>query len=118
MMGENSIIDIRSKQIDLRPINKQKIQKQAGLLAGTESSAMALYFIGAIDACVLLNNGEYKDAFVVANSVIAHAEREGYVGIFGALDMMYVKARCLLEFSQIEESQKVFFFRKIKNTGF
>jgi hypothetical protein len=32
MMGENSIIDIRSKQIDLRPINKQKIQKQAGLI--------------------------------------------------------------------------------------
>lgn len=92
-----------------------EIQKQAGLLAGTESSAMALYFIGAIDACVLLNNGEYKDAFVVANSVIAHAEREGYVGIFGALDMMYVKARCLLEFSQIEESQKV--FAEIKKLG-
>jgi gliding-associated putative ABC transporter substrate-binding component GldG len=32
MMGENSIIDIRSKQIDLRPINKQKVQKQAGLI--------------------------------------------------------------------------------------
>jgi hypothetical protein len=31
-MGENSIIDIRSKQIDLRPINKQKVQKQAGLI--------------------------------------------------------------------------------------
>ncbi len=84
------------------------IQRQATDLAKTESSSMALYFTGAIDACVLLNDGEYKDAFVVANSVIAHAEREGYMGIFGSLDMMYVKARCLLEFSQIEESQRVF----------
>jgi hypothetical protein len=25
MMGENSIIDIRSKQIDLRPIDKKKV---------------------------------------------------------------------------------------------
>ena len=84
------------------------IQKQAHELAKDDSSAMALYFISAIDACTLLNSGEYKEAYVVANNVIAHAEREGYSGIFGALDAMYVKARCLLEFSQIEESQKVF----------
>ena len=84
------------------------IQRQAVDLAKTDSSSMALYFTSAIDACVLLNDGEYKDAFVIANSVIAHAEREGYMGIFGSLDMMYVKARCLLEFSQIEQSQRVF----------
>lgn len=90
-----------------------EIQKQAAELAKSENSAMALYFTSAIDACVLLNNGEYKDAFLLANSVIAHSEREGYMGIFGSLDMMYVKARCLLEFSQIEESQRV--FAEIKN---
>ena len=84
------------------------IQKQAHELAKDDSSAIALYFISAIDACTLLNNGEYKEAYIVANNVISHAEREGYSGIFGALDAMYVKARCLLEFSQIEESQKVF----------
>jgi ABC-type uncharacterized transport system involved in gliding motility auxiliary subunit len=32
MMGENSIIDIRSKQIDLRPIDKKKVQKKANML--------------------------------------------------------------------------------------
>ncbi len=84
------------------------IQKRAHELAKDDSTPMALYFISAIDACTLLNSGEYKEAYVVANNVIAHAEREGYSGIFGALDAMYVKARCLLEFSQIEESQKVF----------
>jgi LuxR family transcriptional regulator, maltose regulon positive regulatory protein len=85
-----------------------EIQKQATELAGFDTSSLALYFTSAIEACALLNDGNYKDAYVVANSVIAHAEREGYIGIFGSLDMMYVKARCLLEFSHIEESQKVF----------
>ncbi len=85
-----------------------EIQKQATDLARFDTSSLALYFTSAIEACALLNDGKYKDAYVVANSVIAHAEREGYVGIFSSLDMMYVKARCLLEFSQIEESQKVF----------
>ena len=89
------------------------IQKQAHELAKDDSSPMALYFLSAIDACTLLNNGEYKDAYVVANNVISQAEREGYIGIFGPLDVMYVKARCLLEFSQTEESQRV--FAQIKN---
>jgi DNA-binding CsgD family transcriptional regulator len=62
---------------------------------------------------VLLNEGEYKEAYVVANNVISQAEREGYTGIFGPLDMLYIKARCLLEFSQVDESQKV--FAQIKN---
>jgi ATP/maltotriose-dependent transcriptional regulator MalT len=89
------------------------IQKQAHELAKDDSTPMALYFLSAIDACTLLNNGEYKDAYVVANNVISQAEREGYIGIFGPLDVMYVKARCLLEFSQTEESQRV--FAQIKN---
>ena len=123
-----TVLGATSEELDLAPIDKISIlrvlatkeiiydsadnlvgiQKQAHELAKDDSSPMALYFISAIDACTLLNHGEYKEAYVVANNVIAHAEREGYSGIFGALDAMYVKARCLLEFSQIQESQKVF----------
>ena len=84
------------------------IQKMAEELVQVDSSAMALHFKSAIDACELLNVGEYKEAYVVANNVISQAEREGYVGIFGPLDMLYIKARCLLEFSQINESQEIF----------
>jgi ATP/maltotriose-dependent transcriptional regulator MalT len=90
-----------------------EIRKQAAELAKSDSSAMALYFLSAIDACALLYSGEYKDAYVIANNAISQAEREGYIGIFGPLDVMYVKARCLLEFSQTEESQRV--FAQIKN---
>jgi ATP/maltotriose-dependent transcriptional regulator MalT len=90
-----------------------EIRKQAAELAKSDSSAMALYFLSAIDACALLYSGEYKEAYVLANNAISQAEREGYIGIFGPLDVMYVKARCLLEFSQVEESQRV--FAQIKN---
>ena len=85
-----------------------EIRKQAIQLAESDSSSMAAYFMSAIDACALLNNGEYKDAYIVANNAIAQSERDGFTGIFGPLDALYVKARCLLEFSQVEESQKVF----------
>ena len=90
-----------------------KIEERANFLATGDTSPMVFYFTSAIHACSLLIRGEYKDAFTVANNVIAQAEREGYVGIFGPLDAMYVKARCLLEFSQIEESQLL--FEQIRN---
>jgi DNA-binding CsgD family transcriptional regulator len=90
-----------------------EIENHANALAAGDTSAMIMYFTSAIHACALLNQGEYKDAFIVANNVISMAEREGYVGIFGPLDAMYVKARCLLEFSQIEESQLL--FEQIRN---
>ena len=90
-----------------------EIEASANRLATGDTSPMVLYFTTAIHACALLNQGEFKDAFIVANNVIAQAEREGYVGIFGPLDAMFVKARCLLEFSQIEESQLI--FEQIRN---
>lgn len=90
-----------------------EIEVSANRLAAGDTSPMVLYFTSAVHACTLLNEGEYKDALIVANNVIAQAEREGYVGIFGPLDAMYVKARCLLEFSQIEESKIV--FEQIRN---
>jgi ATP/maltotriose-dependent transcriptional regulator MalT len=90
-----------------------EIEASVNRLAAGDTSPMVLYFTTAIHACALLNQGEFKDAFIVANNVIAQAEREGYVGIFGPLDAMFVKARCLLEFSQIEESQLI--FEQIRN---
>ncbi len=127
------VMGATAQELDLAPIDKLSILrvaaskeiiydssdklfeiiKQADELVKSDSSAMSLYFTSAIDACALLYSGEYKEAFVLANNVISQAEREGYIGIFGPLDVMYVKARCLLEFSQVDESQKV--FAQIKN---
>jgi DNA-binding CsgD family transcriptional regulator/tetratricopeptide (TPR) repeat protein len=103
--GKEIIYDSSDKLIE--------IQESAIQLAGTSNDSLTLYCLSVIDASVLLYKGEFKDAFVIANNAIALADREGYIGIVGPIDAMYIKARCLLEFSQIEESQRV--FAQIKN---
>lgn len=89
------------------------LQAEAKEIAEENNSNLVLYFLNAIEASTLLSQGEFKDAFLVANNVIAQAARYGYSGIFGPLDAMYVRARCLLEFSQIQESQVL--FEQIRN---
>jgi LuxR family maltose regulon positive regulatory protein len=90
-----------------------ELLREAKEIAGTSNSTLILYLLNAIEASTLLSMGEYKSAVLIANNVIAQAERYGYSGIFGPLDAMYVRARCLLEFSQIEESQIL--FEQIRN---
>ena len=91
------------------------LQEVANQLAGSDNTAMVTYALNAMDACALLYKGEYKAALVAANTALAQAEREGYVGIYGPLDVMYVKARCLLEFSQREAAKLL--FEQIRNLG-
>lgn len=89
------------------------LQKEAHQIAGSDNSNLILYLLNAIDASTLLSLGEFKDAQLIANNVIAQAARHGYSGIFGPLDAMYVRARCLLEFSQVEEALTL--FEQIRN---
>ena len=122
-----------AKELDLAPVDKisilkvavakeiiydssdriYELQETAINLAGDDSSSMVQYSLGAINACVLLYKGEFTSAHLAANNAIAQAEREGYAGIFGPLDVMYVKARCLLEFSQIDAALLI--FEQIRN---
>jgi DNA-binding CsgD family transcriptional regulator len=73
------------------------LHKEALEIAGSSSSKLVLNSLGAIEAASLLSQGEFNDALVVANHTISQAGRYGYSGIFGPLDAMYVRARCLLE---------------------
>ena len=86
----------------------RNLQKEAREIAGKDNSNLVLYMLNAIDAATLLSEGEYKEAVLVANNVIEQAARYGYSGIFGPLDVMYVRARCLLEFARVDESQQIF----------
>jgi ATP/maltotriose-dependent transcriptional regulator MalT len=90
-----------------------KLQEIAIELAVPDNTVSTAYALNAIDACVLLYKGEFKAALVAANTALAQAEREGYAGIFGPLDVMFVKARCLLEFSQTDAAQLL--FEQIRN---
>ncbi|CAB4585051.1 MAG: hypothetical protein F2571_01240 [Actinobacteria bacterium] len=129
----DSLMAATAEELDLAPIDKISILKIAAAkeviydnsdrlfeirklavnLAEKDNSALSLYFISAIEASALLHKGEFKAAMVAANNALAQAEREGYTGIFGPLDVMYVKARCLLEFSQNESAQLI--FEQIRN---
>jgi LuxR family maltose regulon positive regulatory protein len=93
------------------------LQREAKEIAGSDNSSLVLYMLNAIDAATLLSQGEYKDAILTSSNVIEQAARQGYTGIFGPLDAMYVRARCLLEFAQVEESQLLFEqIREMANT--
>jgi ATP/maltotriose-dependent transcriptional regulator MalT len=100
MAAKASIYDNSAELVDLL--------REANEIAGDSNSQLVLYLLSAIEAGALLSQGEFKDALLTANNVIAQAARYGYSGLFGPLDAMYVRARCLLEFSQIEDSQILF----------
>jgi len=86
---------------------------EAREIAESDKSPLVLYLLQGIEAAVLISQGEFKDALVVANNVISQADRNGYSGIFGPLDAMYVRARCFLEFAQTETALTE--FEKIRN---
>lgn len=61
-------------------------------------------FLLSIEAMSLHQRGEYRKAHEVASLAVSECKRHGFVGIHGPLDAMYVKARCLLEFSRMPEA--------------
>ena len=61
-------------------------------------------FILSIEAMALHQRGEYRSAYEMASMALTECNKNGFVGIHGPLDAMYVKARCLLEFSRHQEA--------------
>jgi hypothetical protein len=58
----------------------------------------------AIKSMQLLTQGEYKQAYELAKSVIHMEESAGRVGIASPFDCKFVLMRCLYEFSMVEEA--------------
>ena len=65
-------------------------------------------FLLAIQAMYLHQRGEYRKAFEIANMALLQIQRHGFVGNHGPLDVMYVIARCNLEFSKPQEGLALF----------
>jgi len=61
-------------------------------------------FIFSIEAMALHQRGDYRSAYEMASMALTECNKNGFVGIHGPLDAMYVKARCLLEFSRHQEA--------------
>jgi ATP/maltotriose-dependent transcriptional regulator MalT len=84
------------------------LHQEALEISGNSSSKLVQNALGAIEAASLLSQGEFNDALVVANNVISQSARYGYSGIFGPLDAMYVRARCLLESGARDDALTLF----------
>jgi DNA-binding CsgD family transcriptional regulator/tetratricopeptide (TPR) repeat protein len=112
-IGENDLIAWKRLEAasafiydNFEPIGQ--IYNDAKSIASNHITAYMYLHLDSIKAMYLFGEGEYQEAYEVASSTIAAANREGYIGITGPLDVMYVQARCLMEFSECEEAQLAF----------
>jgi ATP/maltotriose-dependent transcriptional regulator MalT len=76
-------------------------------LAKQTTLATSHVFLHSIEAMYLHQRGEYRRAFDVANVGLSQYKRNNFVGNHGPLDVMYVIARCLLEFSKPQEALSI-----------
>jgi len=84
----------------------EKIQAEAFGLGGSEVNSYMKFHLDAIEAMRLYGDGQYQDAYETASSALVLAQREGFVGITGYVDVMYVQALCLIEFARVDEGLK------------
>ncbi len=82
----------------------EEVANKARLLLSQTQLDTSHTFILSIEAMDLHQRGEYRKAHEMATMAIAQCRRHGFVGMHGPLDAMYVKARCLLEFSRAPEA--------------
>lgn len=85
-------------------VEVEKIALQARALASQTTLDTSHAFLLTIEAMALHQQGEYRRAYEISSMALAECQRNGFVGIHGPLDAMYIKARCLLEFSKEKEA--------------
>jgi LuxR family maltose regulon positive regulatory protein len=81
-----------------------KIEARANELASQSTSEITHSYIGAISAMALFQRGEYRQSYDVASMTLRQFQRNGIVGLLGPVDVHFVMARCLLEFSRRDEA--------------
>ena len=73
-------------------------------------------YLLAIHAMYLHQCGEYKRAHEIATIALTQYTQNGFVGNHGPLDVMFIVARCLLEFSRAKEA--VVILEKIRASAY
>lgn len=111
-LGENDRIAAKRVEASIALIEDNfvalpEIFREAFEIGGNNVTAYMHFHLDAIKAMVLYGEGEYQDAYEIASSAITSAQREGFVGITGPTDVMFVQALCLIEFGEVDEGLKV-----------
>lgn len=84
---------------------------------GRETSLYTSHtFLLVIQAMYLHQCGEYRRTYEVATIALNQCIENGFVGNHGPLDVMYISARCLLEFSRHQEA--LAFFEQIRANAY
>jgi ATP/maltotriose-dependent transcriptional regulator MalT len=85
-----------------------KVYSRAQELLTADYAPLPMYYLNAISAAASFAEGNYFEAFDIASTGIATAEMNNYSGIAGPIDLHYIRARCLLEFSRTSEAMAAF----------
>jgi len=84
-----------------------KVRRDAFELGASDINSYLKFHLDAIDAMKLYGDGQYQNAYETSTSALSLAKREGFVGITGFVDIMYVQALCLIEFGQVDDALQV-----------
>ncbi len=82
-----------------------KIYFAAKLLDMPDGDLDSYHHLSAIRSLVLFDQGRFLEAYDVAQSVVATAEANNFVGILAPLDAMFVMARCEIEFCNNDQAR-------------
>ena len=85
-----------------------KIYVRAQEYLSLDYAPLPMYYLNAISAAASFAEGNYFEAFEIACTGIETAEINDYKGISGSADLHFIRARCLLEFSKIDEAVDAF----------
>ena len=85
-----------------------KIYVRAQKYLSLDYAPLPMYYLNAISAAASFAEGNYFEAFEIACTGIETAEINNYTGIAGSADLHFIRARCLLEFSKIDEALDAF----------
>ena len=85
-----------------------KIYSRAQQFLTSDYAPLPMYYLNAISAIASFAEGNYFEAFDIANTGIATAEMNDFRGISGPTDLHFIRARCLLEFSRTSEAMSAF----------
>ncbi len=81
-----------------------QLLNQANSIAMASRIPQTQALLTSIKAMSLFQAGDYRHAYEMAQQQYSQSQKQGYVGFFGALESIFVIARCLWEFSREQES--------------
>ena len=65
-------------------------------------------FMLSIRSMVQWQIGDYRAAYETSSAALDEFHKNGFVGIMGPLEVMFVKAKCLVEFARPREAHEIF----------